>query len=237
MSDDFDQFDDFDDSFLQQVDAIEQAEAKPRAATLPNSKRTSFSLFAAPTTWTRPPTNAARSVSGPSTHTPSTDTNAVRFPARTDASASASTRPAAKPPSSDPYDLSFDLDPAAVASLTQIENTFQRTGSTSSAKYQTTLYGTLARTPPRAAAEGGRSAVSAGPAGGAMAPARVGPFGRANQRTKQWDRTQFAATGIRNKGRTKRKKGRPREEEDESGEDLEEDVEFEQFPVPFVPSG
>ncbi|KZT58466.1 P-loop containing nucleoside triphosphate hydrolase protein [Calocera cornea HHB12733] len=234
MSDEFDQFDDFDDSFLQQVDAIEQAAAKPRAATAPTGKRSGISFFAEPRATTRP-TTAPRSTSGSATHAPSAHTIGIRPPARQNAAASTSARPLAKPPSSDPYDLSLDLDQAALASLTQIENTFQRTGSTSSAKFQTTLYGTLVRTPPRPATETGRTTANAGPpGGGAMAPARVGPFGRANQRTKQWDRTQFAATGNRNRVKAKRKKSGRKAEEEDSGEDLEEDVEFEQFPEAVV---
>ncbi|EJT98921.1 P-loop containing nucleoside triphosphate hydrolase protein [Dacryopinax primogenitus] len=71
-----------------------------------------------------------------------------------------------------------------------------------------------------------------------MAPSRAGPFGRPNQRTKQWDRTQFAATGNKNKGRVKRKKRRRREDE-ETGEEEEEeeDLEWEQFPTSVVSSG
>jgi ATP-dependent DNA helicase MPH1 len=56
------------------------------------------------------------------------------------------------------------------------------------------------------------------------------PFGQQAQKTKQWDQTQFAKTGIR-KAKPAKGKGRMGDEEEE-----EEQVVFEQFPAPFVSS-
>ena len=55
--------------------------------------------------------------------------------------------------------------------------------------------------------------------------------GRGPVKTKQWDHTQFAKTGLKH-GKSKGK-GKARDE-DEDEEEEEETVEFEQFPAPFV---
>jgi ATP-dependent DNA helicase MPH1 len=59
------------------------------------------------------------------------------------------------------------------------------------------------------------------------------PFGKASNKTKKWDMTAFAKTGLRPKAAARRKRVN-REEGDEEFED--EEFEFEQFPAPFVPS-
>ncbi|KAL1682022.1 hypothetical protein EV122DRAFT_204431 [Schizophyllum commune] len=55
--------------------------------------------------------------------------------------------------------------------------------------------------------------------------------GRGPVKTKQWDHTQFAKTGLKH-GKSKGK-GKARDEDEEEDEE-EETIEFEQFPAPFV---
>ncbi|KAF8640347.1 hypothetical protein AX17_000019 [Amanita inopinata Kibby_2008] len=58
------------------------------------------------------------------------------------------------------------------------------------------------------------------------------PFGQQAPKTKKWDRTEFAKTGLKPQKKRKRKA-----DEDDSKEEEMEDVEFEQFPAPFVSLG
>lgn len=59
------------------------------------------------------------------------------------------------------------------------------------------------------------------------------PFGKPSRKTKEWDRTAFAKSGWK-KPKDKGKGKAIGDEEEEVGE--EEEVEFEQFPAPFVSS-
>jgi ATP-dependent DNA helicase MPH1 len=59
---------------------------------------------------------------------------------------------------------------------------------------------------------------------------RKSPTRPVNRKTKKWDHTTFAKTGRRRRAG----KGKGKENLDEEG-DEGEDVEFEQFPAPFVP--
>ncbi|KAL0950881.1 hypothetical protein HGRIS_007640 [Hohenbuehelia grisea] len=57
------------------------------------------------------------------------------------------------------------------------------------------------------------------------------PFGQQAQKTKKWDHTAFAKSG------TRKSKGKGKQFSQEDYEGDEEEVEFEQFPAPFVSVG
>lgn len=60
------------------------------------------------------------------------------------------------------------------------------------------------------------------------------PFGKPTKKTKQWDRTAFAKSGWRKPANAQ---GKEKVGEQVGGEqDEEEEIEFEQFPAPFVSS-
>lgn len=134
------------------------------------------------------------------------------------------------------YDLSFEIDENDYAQLdTFIADAYQgkakpvagpsKFARTSSAnKLQTTLFGDVLQptapshsNKPKSQLERTKSAPRSA-------------FGQQAKKTKQWDQTQFSATGFR-KEKPVKGKGKARDEEEK-----EELVEFEQFPAPFVPS-
>ncbi|KAF8213318.1 hypothetical protein K438DRAFT_1902438 [Mycena galopus ATCC 62051] len=142
-----------------------------------------------------------------------------------DAIEAAAFRPSPRPrePSSDvdEFDSFGDIDPSEFAKLdTFIVDSYQgkaqpvagpsrpsRTGSRSTLQ-QTTLYGDVLPPSPTKRPN----------------PAPRNPFGQQAPQTKKWDQTAFAKSGKRKKG--------------ENNDDREEEnVEFEQFPAPFVPIG
>lgn len=132
------------------------------------------------------------------------------------------------------FDSSFNLDATDLAKLdTFIEDTYQGKAKpvtqptkmarvSSGNKLQTTLFGDILQ--PTA------SASSSKPKSQPEKPKSTprNPFGQQAQKTKEWDHTQFAKTGVR-KSKSAKGKGKAKADEEE-----EEDIEFEQFPAPFV---
>ncbi|KAF9480455.1 P-loop containing nucleoside triphosphate hydrolase protein [Pholiota conissans] len=132
-------------------------------------------------------------------------------------------------------DISFDFDEVDLAPLdTFIADAYQ--GKTepvagpsklsrtpSSTKVQTTLFGDVLHSVASTSTNKAKQ-----PLERTKSTSR-NPFGKQAQKTKQWDHTQFAKTGIR-KAKSSKGKGK-------MGDDEEEEVEFEQFPAPFVPIG
>lgn len=133
------------------------------------------------------------------------------------------------------YDLSFEIDDAEFAQLdTFIADSYEGKAkpvagpskparTTSSNKLQTTLFGDIL---PAAAPSG---ASKPRPQIERTKSTPRSAFGQQAKKTKQWDQTQFAKTGIR---KAKHGKGKGRTFDDD--EEEEEEMEFEQFPAPFV---
>ncbi|KAH7883909.1 P-loop containing nucleoside triphosphate hydrolase protein [Phlebopus sp. FC_14] len=103
--------------------------------------------------------------------------------------------------------------------------------STSKNSLQTTLFGDIVhltqsnqKTPP----------LSRGPM--QRTKSNRSPFGQQAPQTKQWDHTTFAKSGWR-KTKSHKVHGKENAGYDEEGENEDEEVEFEQFPAPFVPVG
>ncbi|EIW86508.1 P-loop containing nucleoside triphosphate hydrolase protein [Coniophora puteana RWD-64-598 SS2] len=65
---------------------------------------------------------------------------------------------------------------------------------------------------------------------------RNNSFGQQAPQTKQWDHTEFAKSGWK-KPKSAKGKGKALKDVDEDADEAEENVEFEQFPAPFVPVG
>ncbi|PPQ67019.1 hypothetical protein CVT24_011313 [Panaeolus cyanescens] len=131
-------------------------------------------------------------------------------------------------------DISFNVDDSELARLDNfIEDAYQGKAqpvvgpsrASTSHKQQTTLFGdVLPAPPPTASSSKPRSQLertkSSGPSHGL--------FGHKAPKTKKWDHTEFAKTGI--KGPAK-KKGKGKETEEDNHD---QDVEFEQFPQPLA---
>ena len=135
--------------------------------------------------------------------------------------------PTLSSPDSSVYDLTFDLDEGELQKLDHVIQDAYRTnvqataGSSkrTSPKHQTTLFGDILPPPPTKP----RSQIQR---------TKSLPRSTLNQpapRTKQWDQTAFAKTGLK-QGNSKGKRKMSSEDVDN-----EENVEFEQFPPPFVP--
>ena len=135
------------------------------------------------------------------------------------------------------YDIAFEIDDTELAQLdTFIADSYEgkakpvagpskpaRTSSNN--KLQTTLFGDILP----AAASSSSSKPRQQMERTKSAPRNA--FGQQAKKTKQWDQTQFAKTGIR-KAKPGKGKGKSFADDDEE----EEEVEFEQFPAPFVSS-
>ncbi|KAG5648182.1 hypothetical protein DXG03_006137 [Asterophora parasitica] len=131
------------------------------------------------------------------------------------------------------YDLTLDIDDSE---LERIDDFVQDAYSgkakpvaaplsrTKSATHQTTLFGDII--PQNATASSSRTQLQR------TKSAPRNPFGRQAPKTKVWDQTQFAKTGLKS-GKAK-SKGKAKASCDD--DELEEEVEFEQFPAPFVPA-
>ena len=133
--------------------------------------------------------------------------------------------------SDDLYDLTFDLGAQDLQSLdAAIEKDYRRkadstskspsSGALTTRGRQTTLFGDVIS--PRT------SPSKKPPSSRRSAQQRKSPTRPVNRKTKKWDHTAFAKTGRRRAG-----KGKGKENLDEERD--EEEVEFEQFPAPFVP--
>lgn len=151
---------------------------------------------------------------------------------------------ASKPPLSTQdsfYDLSLDVNENELAQLDNfIEDAYQGRAqpvagpsqfsrSSSTNKLQTTLFGDIIQ--PVASSSGSKPKPKFTIERTKSVPCN--PFGQQAPKTKKWDQTAFAKSG----GSKGKGKGKPQQEDHESGEDA---VEFEQFPnplpPPFVPS-
>ena len=138
--------------------------------------------------------------------------------------------------SDDLFDLTFDLDVRELEKLdAAIEDDYrQKADSTSKSSSsgaptarplsgrQLTLFGDVVspRTSPSKKPQTSRGS----------GQQRKSPTRPVNRKQKKWDHTAFAKTGRR------RRAGQGKEKENQDDErDEEEDVEFEQFPAPFVP--
>ncbi|KAF8898361.1 hypothetical protein BD779DRAFT_1666229 [Infundibulicybe gibba] len=125
-------------------------------------------------------------------------------------------------------DISFDIDPYELEKLDPIiEQAYQnRRQPTAGPSRQTTLFGdvlplqTQNGSKPRSQIQRTKSAPR-------------NPFGQQAPKTKVWDQTAFAKSGLK-RGKSKGK-AKARADNHDSGEDFgEEEIEFEQFPAPFV---
>lgn len=117
---------------------------------------------------------------------------------------------------SDEFDLSFDVDETQLAQIDQfVEAEYAKAPEfRADTTRQTTLFGAVLPRQPiqRTRSDTGNS------------------FGRKLQKIKKWDHTEFAKTGLK----PKPKKGKDRQSDEELDEDESEELEFEQFPAPFV---
>ncbi|KDR84769.1 hypothetical protein GALMADRAFT_217833 [Galerina marginata CBS 339.88] len=138
------------------------------------------------------------------------------------------------------YDMSFDVDENELAKLdTLIENAYldksqpvagpsKMPRTTSNNKLQTTLFGDIL--PPTASSSSNKPR----PQLERTKSAPRNPFGQQAPKTKTWDQTAFAKTGIRKPKPKVKGKGKAGDGDDGSEE---ENLEFEQFPAPFVSLG
>ena len=130
------------------------------------------------------------------------------------------------------YDLTLDIDDAELQRLDDfIEDTYKGKAqpitnpgwSTTTGTHQTTLFGDIlpsesSSAKPRSQTQRTKSTPR-------------NPFGQHAPKTKHWDQTAFAKTGLK-QGKSK---GKGKERFDDEGKE-DELVEFEQFPAPFVSS-
>ena len=154
-------------------------------------------------------------------------------------SGSGSSRPAPPRKENSFYEFSFDMDEGDLAQLDDfIEDAYEGKAqpvagpskpfarTTSSNTVQTTLFGE--RLPPSTSSGAGKTK-------GSMERTKSSQrnvFGKQPAKTKKWDQTAFAKSGIK-QGKSKAKgKGKAGDGDEEE----EEAVEFEQFPAPFVSS-
>ncbi|KAF8078356.1 hypothetical protein FPV67DRAFT_1465011 [Lyophyllum atratum] len=128
------------------------------------------------------------------------------------------------------YGLSFDIDEADLQKLDNfVQDAYDGNAQpvagpskSKSATHQTTLFGDVL--PPSSSSSSTRSQMQR------TKSAPRNPFGQQAPKTKVWDQTAFAKTGLKS-GKSKGK-GKATYADDEPDE---EDVEFEQFPAPFLP--
>lgn len=134
------------------------------------------------------------------------------------------TKPTPAVNDSDDFDFSMDFNDVELQQLDNfIEDSLQGKAAPvpgPSRMRQTTLWG---QAPPEP------SASKPKPASRSFTRTTSTPFGKPARKTKEWDRTAFAKSGW------KKPKEKPKAPDDEEGnEDENEEVEFEQFPAPFV---
>ena len=141
-------------------------------------------------------------------------------------------------------DISFDFDETNLAQLDNfIEDAIvgkaqpvagpsKPTRTASGNMLQRTLFGDVLPPPPTNKSTGSNNSRSQ------MAKTKSvqnNLFGQQAPKTKSWDHTAFSKTGVRQSKQRANKKGKGKACEDDA-EDSEEQVEFEQFPAPFVNS-
>ncbi|WOO82285.1 Fanconi anemia group M protein [Vanrija pseudolonga] len=198
---DYDEFDafDVDESFLREVEEVEKRAVAPRPPARPPNAGAAARAAAL--------ISYADPHAGPSSR-----------------AAALGVRPAAPP--SDDYDMTFELDPAALAQIDSVASAVRAPANRRLAN-GTTLLPTTSR-----------DKFARTTSGSAMFQTHLG-FRRQQQYTKgkRWDRTAFAASGRRvaaekeKEGRKKKGKRKRGEEEDEDDEDEEE----EDWGEPLVP--
>jgi ATP-dependent DNA helicase MPH1 len=147
-------------------------------------------------------------------------------------------RPPLKRASSSDYGVSFNFDESELARLDEIigdgrqgkvepvAGPSEHRNKSSSRPVQTTLFGDVLSNP-----SSKNKSTSKSTAQVSKSTPR-NPFGQQAKQTKKWDHTAFAKTGLK-QGKSKAKDKWRGSFEDEEEEDVEQ-VEFEQFPAPFV---
>lgn len=198
-------FDDLDDDLMQQVEAMEAVHTQEISYPLPPSTSIPANKPSFKPTRNPPPIASSSKLPPQQTH---------QDPPH---------------PDSDPYDVSFDFDESELAELdTFTQVAYSKPGSTIVKTKQLTLLGEVL------------------PEAGPSKPKSTGPriarnpsatFGRKPAKTKTWDQTAFAKTGWKRGAKSKKGKGKEKggDEDGEDEDDVEEEIEFEQFPAPFVP--
>jgi ATP-dependent DNA helicase MPH1 len=156
--------------------------------------------------------------------------------------------PLARPPvrqdsSFDEFNVTFDIDDSELQRLdTFIEDAYQgKAGPVAGQSklrqppnkctVQTTLFGGILPNPaPRSRTQSNVSSSRTQTQHSNSTPRN--PFGQQAPKTKTWDRTAFAKSGVKSgKG-----KGKALFNDDNDEEQEDDEVEFEQFPAPFVSS-
>ncbi|KIK71257.1 hypothetical protein GYMLUDRAFT_33396 [Collybiopsis luxurians FD-317 M1] len=130
------------------------------------------------------------------------------------------------------YGDSFDLDDEALKALDAIEQSHQAkprqfapppVRTSSRGTLQTTLFGEVLPREPSTS----RSSFN-------LQGTRSKHVQQEPQKSKQWDHTSFAKTGVKS---GKKGKGKEKQREDGDDDEEEEEFQFEQFPAPFVSRG
>lgn len=133
------------------------------------------------------------------------------------------------------FDMSFDIDEGELARIDNfIQDSYQGkaqpvAGPSNSRTVQTTLFGGVVPQPKASSSKANSS--SRPPIEKTKSTQRT-PFGRQASKTKQWDQTAFAKSGW--KLDKSKSKGKGKAKYDDSDEEDDENIEFEQFPAPFV---
>lgn len=205
--------DDLDEGFLDELDAIEASNIQPPSKPLAPARTSKPSASTSKPATSAPKSPAARKIGKTTTL------------------------------ESDDYDMTFDYDESELQKLDGvIEDAYQGkvaphtaegsrplTRAPSKGGLQTTLFGdVLAPTTNRTRSEGNNK--GEGSSRGPMQ--RSKSSGQLFRKTKVWDHTAFSKTGKRKTDKGKRKAW---DDENDAGEE-EEQIEFEQFPAPSVPS-
>lgn len=131
------------------------------------------------------------------------------------------------------YDLTFDIDESELEKLDEfiadaytqpVAGPSKPTKTASKDKLQTTLFGEILQ--PEKSTNKPRSQIQR------TRSTPRNPFGQQARKTKQWDQTQFAKSGLK----SGKSKGKGKAKAHHGDDSEESDVEFEQFPAPFVSS-
>lgn len=140
---------------------------------------------------------------------------------------------------SDDYDITFDYDENELLKLDGLMESAHRGNATagpsvtlgrspSKGGVQTTLFGDIL-TPANNKTRTSPNSKGGGSSKGTLQHSKSA--GQVFRKTKVWDHTAFSKTGRRKKDNGKSRM----DGEDDMGEEGEEQIEFEQFPAPFVP--
>jgi ATP-dependent DNA helicase MPH1 len=141
------------------------------------------------------------------------------------------------------FDLSFDIDESELQRLDDLVNeTYHENAPVAGPSnlprtnlrgmHQTTLFGGVV--PAKASSNESASAPRIERQRTKSASRNL--FGRQAPKTKQWDRTAFAKSGVKSGKFKGNGKGKGKASFDQDEDEEEEVLEFEQFPAPFVSS-